>query len=62
MMSFFVIIYICLVFVCQMSEIINLKNLECYFYLSLTVLKINVEEEETTIVLILKIDLNGVYM
>lgn len=45
-----------------MSEIINLKNLGMLFLFKFNSEKINVEEEETTIVLILKSDLNGVYM
>lgn len=61
-MSFYVIIYVCFVFVCHMSEIKNLKNLGMLFLFKFNSEKINVEEEETTIVLILKSDLNGVYM
>lgn len=45
-----------------MSEIINLKILEMLFLFKFNSVKKNVEEEETTIVLILKSDLNGVYM
>lgn len=45
-----------------MSEIKNLKNLGMLFLFKFNSEKINVEEEETTIVLILKSDLNGVYM